>query len=107
MKIPHKIELPEGYTQDLRRAVKQNKSNAWLYKLLSDIYKAGYLQAVRDYTQKINEEIDAINSANLSNDNDGVELQPEGDQLGEGSGSSSNDSGRSEGSAEPEPVVAE
>ena len=107
MKIPHKIELPEGYTQDLRRAVKQNKSNAWLYKLLSDIYKAGYLQAVRDYTQKINEEIDAINSANLSNDNDGVELPTDSSIVGASQGLDADDADSSEGSAEPESVVAE
>ena len=107
MRVPHKIELPEGYTKDLRQAVKKNKSNAWLYILLNDIYKAGYLQAVKDYTIKINEEINAINSANLGDNDDGEQLQPDSGIDGERTGVDAVDTDSSEGSTSGEWVSEE
>jgi hypothetical protein len=107
MAIPHKIELPEGYLKELRQAVKKNKANAWLYRLLNDIYKAGYLQAVKDYTIKINEEIDAIHSATTSNDHDGEQFQPDSSEHGGGAGTDAADADSRERSAESEPDTTE
>lgn len=105
MAIPHKIELPEGYTRELRQAVKKNKSGAWIYNLLNDIYKAGYTQAVKDYTKKINEEIDAIYQPDPSDTVDGEQLEPEGGEFGASERSGTTDADSGQGSAESESVA--
>ncbi len=107
MAIPHKISLPEGYTRELRQAVKKNKSGAWIYNLLNDIYKAGYTQAVRDYTQRINEEINAINNPDISNPFDGEQPESSSSEQGASEGTGTDNSDSREGSPEPEPEAGE